>query len=167
MYSTGKILGIEKCWNCKQSKAKQKAKHHNKTEKECMDIQLVTLLSLPTLWCWEVQKDHSSKAALLIQPVYFSFSILLSHFNNHSYLQELIIILIYLLVQLSDSSIHYIITANILLYQAIKQTNRHTSNHTVKAIGWGSVTGMAHVRKLGGGWVGVDDGLIKYFGLTR
>lgn len=116
-----------------------------------MDIQLVTLLSLPTLWCWEVQKDHSSKAALLIQPVYFSFSILSSHFNNHSYLQELIIILIYLLVQLSDSSIHYIITANILLYQAIKQTNRHTSNHTVKAIGWGSVTGMAHVRKWGGG----------------
>lgn len=131
-----------------------------------MDIQLVTLLSLPTLWCWEVQKDHSSKAALLIQPVYFSFSLLLSHFNNHSYLQEFIIIPIYFLVQLSDSSIHYILTANILLYQAIKQTNRHTSNHTVKAIGWGSVTGMAHVRKLGGG-VGVDDGLIKYFGLIR
>lgn len=121
-----------------------------------MDIQLVTLLSLPTLWCWEVQKDHSSKAAQLIQPIYYSFSILLSYFNNHSYLQELIIILINLLVQLSDSSIHYILTANILLYQAIKQTNRHTSNHTVKAIGWGSITEMAQVRKLrglGGGGV--------------
>lgn len=125
MYSTGKILGVEKNVEI-ANKAKQKAKHHNKTEKECMDIQLVTLLSLPTLWCWEVQKDHSSKAAQLIQPVYFSFSILLSHFNNHSYLQELIIILIYLLEQLSDSSIHYTITANILLYQAIKHTNQQS-----------------------------------------
>lgn len=135
------------------NKAKQSKKQNTTTkkERECIDIKLVILLPLPTLWCWEVQKDHSSKAALLIQPIYYSFSILLSHFNNHSYLQEFIIIPIYLLVQLSDSSIHYILTANILLYQAIKQTNRHTSNHTVKAIGWGSVTGMAHVRKLGGG----------------
>lgn len=103
----------------KQSKAKQSKKQNTKTKQRRNAWTY-------NLWCWEVQKDHSSKAALLIQPVYFSFSILLSHLNNHSYLQELIIILIYLLVQLSDSSIHYIITANILLYQAIKQTNQQS-----------------------------------------
>lgn len=79
------------------NKAKQSKKQNTTTkkERECIDIKLVILLPLPTLWCWEVQKDHSSKAALLIQPIYYSFSILLSHFNNHSYLQELIIILLY------------------------------------------------------------------------
>lgn len=53
----------------KQSKAKSKTPQQNREGMQ--DIQLVTLLSLPTLWCWEVQKDHSSKAAQLIQPVYF------------------------------------------------------------------------------------------------
>lgn len=68
------------------NKAKQSKKQNTTTkkERECIDIKLVILL--PLLWCWEVQKDHSSIAALLIQPIYYSFSILLSHFNNHSYL---------------------------------------------------------------------------------
>lgn len=30
LYSTGKILGIEKCWNCKQSKAKSKTPQQNR-----------------------------------------------------------------------------------------------------------------------------------------
>lgn len=124
LYSTGKILGIEKCWNCKQSKAKSKTPQQNREGMHGHTISYITLTSNSLLL--GVQKDHSSKAAQIIQPVYFSFSILLSHFNNHSYLQELIIILINLLVQLSDSSIHYIITANILLYQAIKQTNQQS-----------------------------------------
>lgn len=33
LYSTGKNLGIEKCWNCKQSKAKQ-SKAKSKTPKQ-------------------------------------------------------------------------------------------------------------------------------------
>lgn len=77
-------------------------------------------------------------------------------------------ILIQLHIQLSDSSIHY----NSKYCSLPSNQTDKPAIIQLKLLVGGSVTGMAQVRKLGGegwgwkgGWVGVEDGLLKYFWL--